>query len=163
MVIILLWHIAMSCRCSVLFVNIDSVMLIINQDNISVPDPISRCHLKSIEIPFRTIAQSSYLHNEISYTGKMIFITLQWRHNGRECVWNHQPRDCLLSRLFRRRSKKLSKLRVTGLCVVNSPLTSEFPAQRASNAENVFIWWRHHDWVARCRGKRMMWISIYRQ
>ena len=22
--------------------------------------------------------------------------------------------------------------------------TSEFPAQTASNAENVFIWWRHH-------------------
>ena len=21
----------------------------------------------------------------------------------------------------------------------------EFPAQRASNAENVSIWWRHHD------------------
>ena len=24
------------------------------------------------------------------------------------------------------------------------PVTSEFPAQRASNAENVSIWWRHH-------------------
>ena len=23
--------------------------------------------------------------------------------------------------------------------------TGEFPAQRASNAENVSIWWRHHD------------------
>ena len=41
-------------------------------------------------------------------------------------------------------SKKISKLRVTGLCEGNSPMTSEFPAQRASNAENVFIWWRHH-------------------
>ena len=27
----------------------------------------------------------------------------------------------------------------------NSPVTSEFPAQRVSNAENVSIWWRHHD------------------
>ena len=27
---------------------------------------------------------------------------------------------------------------------VNSPVTGEFPAQRASNAENVSIWWRHH-------------------
>ena len=26
----------------------------------------------------------------------------------------------------------------------NSPVTGEFPAQRASNAENVSIWWRHH-------------------
>ena len=44
----------------------------------------------------------------------------------------------------RHRSKKTSKLRVTGLHVGNSPVTGEFPAQRASNAENVFIWWRHH-------------------
>ena len=42
------------------------------------------------------------------------------------------------------RSKKTSKLRVTGLCAGNSPVTGEFPAQRASNAENVSIWWRHH-------------------
>ena len=53
---------------------------------------------------------------------------LRWRHNGRDSVSNHQPHDCLLNRLFRRRSKKTSKLRVTGLCVwgihrspVNSP------------------------------------------
>ena len=41
-------------------------------------------------------------------------------------------------------SKKTLKLRVTGLCVGNSPGTGEFPAQMASNAENVSIWWRHH-------------------
>ena len=70
--------------------------------------------------------------------------TLRWRHNGRNGVSNHQPHDCLLNSLFRRRSKKTSKLRVTGLCVGNSPWTGEFPAQMASNAENVSIWWRHH-------------------
>ena len=53
------------------------------------------------------------------------------------------------SRLFTQpfvqgRSKKTSKLRVTGLCGGNSPVTGEFPAQMASNAENVSIWWRHH-------------------
>ena len=69
---------------------------------------------------------------------------LQWRHNGCDGVSNHQPHDCLLNRLFRRRSKKTSKLRVTGLCAGNSPVTGEFPAQMASNAENVFIWWRYH-------------------
>ena len=37
------------------------------------------------------------------------------------------------------------KLRVTGLCVGNSPVPGEFPAQMASNAENVSIWWRHHE------------------
>ena len=71
-------------------------------------------------------------------------VSLQWRHDGRDRVSNHQPHDCLLSRLFRRRSKKTSKLRVTGLCAGNSPGTGEFPAQMTSNAENVSIWWRHH-------------------
>ena len=72
---------------------------------------------------------------------------LQWRHNGRDSVSNHQHHDCLLNRLFRRRSKKTSKLRVTGLCAGNSPGTGEFPAQMSSYAENVSIWWRHHvDW-----------------
>ena len=49
-----------------------------------------------------------------------------------------------LNRLFRCRSKKTSKLRVTGLCVGNSPMTGEFPAQRYRNAENASIWWRHY-------------------
>ena len=69
---------------------------------------------------------------------------LQWRHNGRDSVSNHQSHHHFLNRLFRCRSKKTSKLRVTGLCAGNSPGTGEFPAQMASNAENVSIWWRHH-------------------
>ena len=74
------------------------------------------------------------------------YFALQWRHNGRDSVSNHQPHDCLLNPLFRRRSKKTSKLRVTGLCARNSSVTGEFSAQMAStsNAENVSIWWRHH-------------------
>ena len=40
---------------------------------------------------------------------------------------------------------KHQKLGVTGLCADNSPGTGEFPAQMASNEENVSIWWRHHD------------------
>ena len=46
---------------------------------------------------------------------------LHWRHNDRGGVSHHQPHDCLLSRLFGRRSKKTSKLRGTGLCAGNSP------------------------------------------
>ena len=38
---------------------------------------------------------------------------------------------------------KTSKLRVIGLCVGKSPVTGEFPAQMASDADNVSIWWRH--------------------
>ena len=48
-------------------------------------------------------------------------IALHWRHNDHDSVSSHQPHGCLLNRLFRRRSKKTSKLRVTGLCVGNSP------------------------------------------
>ena len=69
---------------------------------------------------------------------------LKWRHNELDGVSDHQPDDCLLNRLFRCKSKKKSNLRVTGLCAGNSPVTGEFPAQRASNAENVSILWRHH-------------------
>ena len=71
-------------------------------------------------------------------------VSLQWRHNERDGVSNHQRLDCLFKRLFRRKTKKTSKLRVTGLCEGNSPVNGEFPAPRASNAENVPIWWRHH-------------------
>ena len=70
--------------------------------------------------------------------------SLQWRHTGCDSVSNHQPYDCLLNRLFRHRSRKTSKLCVTGLCAWNSPVTGEFPVQKASNAENVSIWWHHH-------------------
>ena len=79
-----------------------------------------------------------------SYTPCDIWISLQWRHNERDGVSNHQPHDCLLNRLSRRRSKKISKLRVTGLCAGNSPVTGEFPTQMASDTENVSIGWRHH-------------------
>ena len=55
---------------------------------------------------------------------------VQWRQNGRNDVSNHRNLDCLLNLLFRRRSKKTSKLHVTGLCDGNSPVTGEVPAQR---------------------------------
>ena len=77
---------------------------------------------------------------------------LQLCDNERDGVSSHRRLDCLLQRLFRRRSKKTSKLRATGLCEGNSPVTGEFPAQRASNAKNVFVWWRHHAQV---------WCTVY--
>ena len=98
-----------------------------------------------------TIRLVAWRHKEPSYP-------LQWHHNERDCVSNHQPRDYLRNRLFRHRSKKTSNLRVTGLCEENSPVTGEFPAQRASNAENVSIWWRHHEecMTPRCRWSTAM-------
>ena len=84
--------------------------------------------------------------------------SLHWRHNGRDSFSNHQPHDCLLNRLFRRRSKKTSKLHVTGLCVWNSPVPGEFPAQMANNAENVSIWWRHHVSCTFCAWLELHWV-----
>ena len=70
---------------------------------------------------------STSLGGGIIMPWKMLSASLWWRHNGRDCVWNHQPHSCLLNRLFGRRSKLTSKFRVTGLCVGNSPVTGEFP------------------------------------
>ena len=50
-----------------------------------------------------------------------LMATLQWRHNGRDDVSNHRHLDGSINRLVRCRSKKTSKLRVTGLCEGNSP------------------------------------------
>ena len=106
-----------------------------------------------VAISFFAVAFSTYsLREEFShlmippthFARKHCLLPLRWRHNDHAGVSNHQPHGCLLNRLFRRKSKKTSKLRVTGLCAGNSPGTGEFPAQMASYAENVSIWWRHH-------------------
>ena len=53
-----------------------------------------------------------YIHNWIySHLSALVKLhvydlSLQWRHNGHDGVSNHQPRVCLLNRIFRRRSKK---------------------------------------------------------
>ena len=71
--------------------------------------------------------------------------SLQWRHNERDCSSNHRRLGCLLNRLLKCRSRKTSTLRVTGLCEGVNLWPVKFPSQRVSNAENVYIWWRHHD------------------
>ena len=50
--------------------------------------------------------------------------------------------DCLTQPFVQAQTKEFTKLRVTGLCEGNSPVTVEFPAHEASNAENVSLWWR---------------------
>ena len=73
-------------------------------------------------------------------------MTLQWCHDERDGVSNHRRLDCLLNRFFfRRKSMKISEFCVTSLCEGNSPVTGEFPAKRASNAENTI------DWVSNTR------------
>ena len=120
------------------------------------------------------------LHGYFSSTGAVIWLpwrlwytcnSLRWRHNDHAGVSDHQPHGCLLNRLFRRKSKKTAKLRVAGICAGNSPGTGEFPAQMASYAENVSIWWRHHVWrigvkllsrltVTKCKPHASLWNAI---
>ena len=107
---------------------------------------LSHCRLR---VSHRTITCTTKHHRMDTYL-RNVWISvqysysLQWRHNGRDGVSNLRRLHYLLKCWFRHRSKKTSKLRVTGLCVGNSPVTGEFSAQKSSNAENVSIWWRHH-------------------
>ena len=66
-----------------------------------------------------------------------IGVTLQWRDNEHDSVSNHGRLDCLLSSVFRRRSKKTSKLRVIGLCEGNPLIKGQWHSIR----------WRHHGAV----------------
>ena len=95
--------------------------------------------------------------NDIECQGQWPPFSLLWRHNGRDSVSNHQPHEGLFNRLIQRISKKTSKVNVTGLCTRNSLGTGEFPAQMASNAKNVSIWWRHHVNTSRQNPKMHIW------
>ena len=84
----------------------------------------------------------------------------QWSHNDHDGISNHLRLYCLLNHMFKRRSKKTSKLHITGLWEGKSLVTCEFPAQRASNAENVSIWWRHHGKKLRCGASTFQHIGL---
>ena len=114
-------------------------------DSCQIPCEKSESSTGNMWFAWRDAFASSYFVSERRFKLINKIYTLQWRHDGRNSVSNHQSHDCLLNRLFRRWSKKTSKLRVTGLCEGNSPgTTGEFPAQMVSNAANVSISWRHH-------------------
>ena len=82
-----------------------------------------------------------------------IVTTLHWRQNDHDGVSNHQPHGCLLNRLFGRRSKKTSKLRVTGLCAGNSPGPVNSPhkgpvTRKMFPFDDVIMRWRGFLFVA---------------
>ena len=102
-------------------------------------------HIISYHITIHHITSHITSHHIIIFSQS---ISLQWHHNEHDDGPNHGRLCCLLNRLFRHRSKKTSKLRVTGLCEGNPLMTPRgFPSQRSINTENVLIWWRHHDSV----------------
>ena len=67
------------------------------------------------------LMRHTIITHHFTYVKNSFWNTLHWRHNDHDGVSNHQPHACLFNRFIRRRSKKRSKLRVTGLCAVNSP------------------------------------------
>ena len=66
---------------------------------------------------------------------RAFLLSLPWRHNEHDGVSNHQPRNCLLNRLFRCRSRITSTLCVTGFCVGKL-----FPFYDVIMLWQVFIW-----------------------
>ena len=72
--------------------------------------------------------------------------TLHWRHNG-AMASQITSLTIVYSTVYSGVDKKTIMLRVTGLYAGNAPVTGKFPAQMASNSENVSIWWRHHVYM----------------
>ena len=62
-----------------------------------------------------TRKSGSFMRREVKCQDIEHFL-LQWRHNERDGVSDHRRLNSLLGRLFRRRLKETSNLRVTGLC-----------------------------------------------
>ena len=86
--------------------------------------------------------------------------SLQWRHNGRESVSNHQPHDfysIVYSDADQRKHQRSASLAFAG----NSPGTGEFPAQMASYVENVSIWWRLHGNCAHFILLRRIFVCLF--
>ena len=82
-------------------------------------------------------------------------MTLQWRHNERDGVSNHQPHDCSLKRVFRGRSKKTSSFAslvfVRGIhrWSVNSPHKRPVTRKMLSFDDVIMSWQRSvcHGWL----------------
>ena len=112
-----------------------------NWPNSQIPEcTYSISHNTPFRTEMRTLRDMQRLHSGMCEIGLITHTALQWRHIGRDCA-----QITILTILYSTvysgsyQIEKTSKLRVTGLCVGNSPWTNEFPAQMASNAENVSI------------------------
>ena len=92
------------------------------------------------------LISENYFSNIHFYININISMSLQWRHNGCDCVSNHQPHDCFSTIYSDTDQWKHQSSALLALCAGNSPEAGEFPAQMAGKAENACIWWRHHGW-----------------
>ena len=109
---------------------------------------------------YTTARESQHIISRTFCTRSCYAWLLLRRRNERDGVSNHLRLGCLFSRWFRRRSKKTSKLRVTGLYARTSPVTGELPTQRASYAQNISTWWRYHVYSNHLSYKWIHMISL---
>ena len=83
-----------------------------------------------------------YAYDAFHETMVCLSISLRWRHM-----------NVMLSQIIGHSTVYLTgyadpnqiKSSSLALCEGNSPVTGEFPIQRASNVEKASIWWRHHE------------------
>ena len=71
-------------------------------------------------------------------------VSLQWRHNGRDGVSDHQPYDCSLNCIFKEQIKENSQSAASQASVREIHRWPVNSLTKTSNAKNVSIWWRHH-------------------
>ena len=69
--------------------------------------------------------------------------TLGWTSSGRLQRWRLKSPRLFTQPFVQAQIKETPKLRVSGLCNGNAPVTGGFPSQRASNAENFPFDRRH--------------------
>ena len=124
------------------------------------------CTIRASDQLFHTTTGIGYTNKEATLF-YFPHLTWQWRHNGRDGVSNHHPHDCLLNRLFRRRSKKTSKLRVTGLCEKNPPVNSPASEQfylylAAKNSVHANVKMQTH-WLHTCNNIIWLFVQWYLQ
>ena len=112
---------------------------------------------------FLSFVGSLFLHRTADKIGelgsKYCATPLKSRRNERVGVWNHRCLDHY-STIW---SQKTSKLLVTGLCEVNPPVTSEFPAKRASNTRlcQTFFFSGISQWTSVCMSPSSRTMSLY--
>ena len=93
---------------------------------------LSQCHHQSNYMLERS-AYCWFLYHCITVTSQWARWRLKWPAS-----------QFLLNHSFRRRSRKYQSSASLAFVYRNSPVTGEFPEQRASSAKTVSIWWRHH-------------------
>ena len=125
----------------------------VNLDNNMVIDALTPCVAKYRQSWYwlnMVDGSLSYTRKDLKYVWYLnVEKSLRWRHYDHDGVSNQQPRGCLLNRLFRRSSKKTSKLRVTGLCEGNSPGPVNSPhkgpvTRKTFPFDDVIMWWKMH-------------------